>query len=123
MLKVVIWNPNKLASYAKTRQREDESPYEWLVRDEKQTNSSISSIIEVNDKTQLHQFLDAVETETDSGLMFHILENNEDDKTLCDECGDEMEVINGGVSHHIDNDGNTEHDKDADHTAYSTAEN
>lgn len=42
---------------------------------------------------------------------------------VCFECGQEMEVDNNsGLSNHVDEDGNTDYDQDADHVAFSISE-
>ena len=38
-------------------------------------------------------------------------------KIYCDECGQEMEIMDNGVSHHLDEDGRIDYDQDADHVA------
>jgi hypothetical protein len=35
----------------------------------------------------------------------------------CRECGTRCKVLENGVSHHIDEDDNTDHEADADHVA------
>jgi hypothetical protein len=43
------------------------------------------------------------------------------DGQRCDQCGEPMTVnITTGVSHHVDEDGNTDHDADGNHVAYTT---
>lgn len=42
---------------------------------------------------------------------------------FCNECGEEMEVVSGGVAHHVDPDtGGVDYEADAEHTAYCLEE-
>lgn len=40
----------------------------------------------------------------------------------CDECGNDMVIEASGVSHHLDADGDVDHDADAEHVAFTTQE-
>lgn len=44
-----------------------------------------------------------------------------DEPMSCDECGQDMLIQDDGVSHHIDEAGNVNHDQDADHVAVNRA--
>jgi hypothetical protein len=50
------------------------------------------------------------------------MEHDEEGKLHCDQCGQEMEIGSDGegVSHHLDDDGNIDHDQDADHVPFTT---
>jgi hypothetical protein len=41
---------------------------------------------------------------------------------LCRECGQEMEIVEGGISHHLTAAGDVDHDRDADHVAVADLE-
>lgn len=43
-------------------------------------------------------------------------------KKFCVECGDEVSVGDEGVTHHVTEDGDIDHDKDAEHTAIDDSE-
>ena len=40
----------------------------------------------------------------------------------CYQCGNPMRLDENGVSYHVDEDGNIDHDQDADHVAYAEEE-
>lgn len=39
------------------------------------------------------------------------------DNRICFECGEAVVILDNGVAHHVTEDGETDHDQDADHVA------
>ncbi len=73
-MNVVVWNEFKVSMYCDNLEKgENESKYDFLQRVE-DGSGNISSVIEVNDRKQLKDFLEAVHNETDIELSYQIID-------------------------------------------------
>lgn len=70
MLKFVVWNPEHVNMFANSKIRREDfaTEYQYLLAVEK--TGSLSSVLDVNDEDQLHQFLNAVTNETNATFNY-----------------------------------------------------
>lgn len=69
MLKYIVWSKHKVLSYSKTNKSDYSTNYQHLLATESE-NGSLSSVVEVNDEAQFHQFHEAAYNETDVDLCY-----------------------------------------------------